>query len=352
VKKDGLKWVKIPLSIIALTIIVVILKELKSIFLPLTFAIFLTFIFSPIDSYLTKRKVPKLLTITLMMLIIITFFFVTGFILYSAVGSIAVQAPKYQELLIGKINDAYIILQQLLFKFESLFSSLPDIFDRGHIITPTNLPASRIITGTMGSFIDFIVGVTLTLIFFVFIEAGIGKLTKRVKKVLTETRNKQALNMINNIQEHMKRYFITKTLISLATGLVGMFFVWVLGIDFVIVSGILLFVLNFIPNIGSVISSAFPIIICFLQFGFGWRLIGVSVAMLTVQTIFGNILEPLIQGERLNLSPVIVLISLIFWGWVWGITGMLISVPLTSAINIILKEINENNIISAIISDT
>lgn len=204
----------------------------------------------------------------------------------------------------------------------------------------------------MGSFIDFIMGVTLTLIFFVFIEAGIGKLTKRVKKVLTETRNKQALNMINNIQEHMKRYFITKTLISLATGLVGMFFVWVLGIDFVIVSGILLFVLNFIPNIGSVISSAFPIIICFLQFGFGWRLIGVSAAMLTVQTIFGNILEPLIQGERLNLSPVIVLVSLIFWGWVWGITGMLISVPLTSAINIILKEINENNIISAIISDT
>jgi predicted PurR-regulated permease PerM len=340
------------LTIIALTIVVIILKELKSIFLPLTFAIFLTFIFSPFNAYLSKYRVPKVIIIILMLLIILIFFAVAGFALYTAVGSFASQMPKYQELFIDKINETYIYIQQLLFRFESIFPNLPALFDRGHIISPSSASITRLVTGTMGSFFDFVVGVSLTLVFFIFLVAGVDRLSARIKKALTEARNKQALKMINNIQEHMKRYFITKTLISLGTSLVGMLLIWIFGIDFVIVAGILLFVLNFIPNIGSIISSSFPILTCFLQYGFGWKLIGISIGMLAVQVTFGNLIEPNVVGERLNLTPLVVLISLIFWGWVWGIIGMLISVPITSAINIILKEINEDNIISAIISDT
>ncbi len=131
----------------------------------------------------------------------------------------------------------------------------------------------------------------------------------------------------------------------------SMLFLLLFKIDFILMSGILIFVLNYIPNFGSFVASAFPVLICFLQYGFGWRFIGISVILTLTQITFGNILEPSLMGEKLNLSPIVVLISLIFWGWVWGPVGMILAVPITSAINIIIKEINEASIVSAIISD-
>jgi predicted PurR-regulated permease PerM len=112
----------------------------------------------------------------------------------------------------------------------------------------------------------------------------------------------------------------------------------------------LLFVLNFIPNVGSIIASGIPIIICTLQSGVDFRTISFSLLIISTQMLFGNVLEPKIQGDNLNLSPITVLIALIFWGWVWGIVGMILAVPITSGINIILKQFDPNNLVSAVIS--
>lgn len=348
---DDLRWVKIPLGIIAMTIIVIILKELKSIFIPLTFAIFLTFIFAPLNAALNRRRIPKLFAILIMMLIIFVFFGIVVFVLYSAVYSLIIEFPKYQEKMVEMVNQSYISLQELILKMEVVFSKIPDWFDQRTIISPGSFSITRFVTGTMGTFFDFFVTVFLTLIFLAFIVGGIEKLGNRVKKVLTEGRNKQTLKLINNIQDQMKKYFLNKTLISLGTSLTGMFFVMIFKIDFILMSGILIFVLNYIPNFGSILASLFPILICFLQYGFGWRFLGISVCLTLVQMVFGNMLEPALMGEKLNLSPIIVLISLVFWGWVWGPVGMILAVPITSSINIIIKEINETSIISAVISD-
>ncbi|HQQ68439.1 MAG TPA: AI-2E family transporter, partial [Candidatus Cloacimonadota bacterium] len=112
----------------------------------------------------------------------------------------------------------------------------------------------------------------------------------------------------------------------------------------------LLFVLNFIPHIGSIIASGIPMIICYMQSGMDIRTISFSLLIIMTQMLFGNVIEPKVQGYRLNLSPIMVLISLIFWAWVWGIVGMVLAVPITSAINIMLIQIDEKNLISAIIS--
>ena len=344
-------WVKVALGIIVMTIIVVILRELKSIFIPLTFAIFLTFIFAPLNTALYKKKIPKLIAILIMMTIILVFFALVLFIFYSAIYSLIIEFPNYQEKMVEVINQSYADLQDWVLKLEVIFSKMPNWFDQTQILSPGSFSITRFVTGTMGTFFDFFIKLFLTLIFLVFIVADIDKLGNRVKKVLTDNRNKQTLKLINNIQDQMKKYFLNKTLISLGTALTGMLSMLLFGIDFVLMSGILLFVLNFIPNIGSFVASAFPIFICFLQYGFSWQLIGISISLATIQMFFGNILEPSLMGEKLNLSPIIVLISLIFWGWVWGAVGMILAIPITSAINIIIKEIKDNNIVSAIISD-
>jgi len=154
-----------------------------------------------------------------------------------------------------------------------------------------------------------------------------------------------------NIQHQIQRYLLTKTVISLLTALIGMGLMIAYGVDFVIVCGILLFVLNFIPNIGSIFASGIPMIICYMQSGLDLRTISFSLLIIMTQMLFGNVIEPKVQGDRMNLSPIMVLISLIFWAWVWGIVGMVLAVPITSAINIMLIQIDDKSLVSAIISN-
>ncbi len=103
--------------------------------------------------------------------------------------------------------------------------------------------------------------------------------------------------------------------------------------------GFLTFVLNFIPNIGSMIATVCPIIIGLLQYGFGFTVISMAVILLIIQNVIGNIAEPHFLGTRMDLSPVFVLFSLIFWGWIWGIVGMFLAVPISASIKILFSNI-------------
>lgn len=345
-----IKWLKVLLTIIATVVVVYVLRELKAIFLPLVFAIFLSFIFYPLNKFLYSHKIPKLLVIILMMVIIMAVFALLGLIIYASVNSFIIEFPKYQTRMIDMINQSYSDVQELILHMEGVFSRIPEWFDRSQILSPGSISIPRIVTGTMGTFVDFLVQLFLTLVFLMFIVAGAEKMGKRIRNVLTESNNRRTFYMIDNIQHQMTKYFLNKSLISLGTSLTSMFFVLIFRVDFVIMTGLLVFALNFIPNIGSIVASGFPILICFLQYGFGWRLIGVASLLIMTQMTFGNIIEPNLMGERLNLSPIVVLLSLIFWGWVWGAVGMIVAVPLTSAINIVIKELDDGKIISAIIS--
>jgi predicted PurR-regulated permease PerM len=213
------------------------------------------------------------------------------------------------------------------------------------------LSMTDVLSKSMGTFIDFLVKLLLTVIFLIFIMAERNKIFSRIAKVITPEEATHTNAVIKKIETQVKSYVLNKTLISLATGLFGMFFVYLLGIDFVIVSGLLLFILNFIPSLGSFVASAFPILICLIQYGFGWRFVGIALLLGTLQTVMGNFVEPKLMGTELQLSPLIVLISLIFWFWVWGPIGMILAIPITSAFSLIIKEIQPLQIVSAIISE-
>ena len=123
-----------------------------------------------------------------------------------------------------------------------------------------------------------------------------------------------------------------------------------LGVDFALLWGTLVFILNFIPTIGSIVATVPPIAITFFQFGSIGKTIVVAILLIATQLIVGNILEPKIMGRGLKLSPMVVLLSLIFWGWIWGIPGMLLSVPLTAAIRIGMEQLDSTRTIAELIS--
>ncbi len=344
-----LRWIRYLLILIALPVAAIILKTLQGIFIPLVIAIFLSFLFAPLINKLKEKKVPIIVIIIVIMLVLLISFIIISSVLYSAAESLVTGLPKYQEKFYYLVESIVVWGQDLGERMNVALEIAPE-FDYQRLIDPGSFSITKMVSNTMSGFISLAWNIFLVLVFLLFLVSGATSMETRLKNALGEDQQQRNIDTINRIQSQIQKYLITKTWISAATAILGAIWMWILGIDFILVSALLLFALNFIPNIGSIISSSIPALICLLQYGFGYKVILFSILITATQMLFGNIIEPQVQGDRLNLAPIMVLISLILWGWLWGITGMFISVPLTSAINIILKEIDPKNVVSAVIS--
>jgi AI-2 transport protein TqsA len=164
------------------------------------------------------------------------------------------------------------------------------------------------------------------------LDSGSGEGSRRIKQIVLNSR----------------RYVGVKTLVSLATGLCVWLGLWTLGIDYAAVWGFIAFLFNYVPTIGSMIAGIPPIVLALLQGGLGIAL-AVSVLYLVVNQMFGSVIEPRLQGKGLGLSPLVVFVSLIFWGWVFGPVGMLLSAPITMVIRIACDEFEETQWITVML---
>ncbi|MDY6915276.1 MAG: AI-2E family transporter [Candidatus Cloacimonadota bacterium] len=339
-------FLKMTLGLISLTIIVIILKELKAIFIPLTLAILLSFLFAPLNRFLVRKKVPTAIILAIMIFIILTVFTLIGSVIYASISSFVMEFPKYEAKITNVIQNLIIELeipQEEITNYLSNKVNWVEIADR--------LSLSDVLSKTTGSFINFLINLLLIVVFMIFIVLGRNKMFKRMEKIITHEKVMNSVLIFSKLEKQLKTYLLNKTFISILTAVFGMFFIYIFGVDFVIISGFFLFVLNFIPNIGSIIATLFPIVVCMIQYGFSWQLIALSSSLILTQATMANVIEPNLMGTRLNLSPIMILIALIFWYWVWGPVGMILAIPLTSAFSIIIKEFDSMKVISALISD-
>jgi predicted PurR-regulated permease PerM len=187
------------------------------------------------------------------------------------------------------------------------------------------------ITGVLGDFF-------ISLIFWLFMMLGKTKFEERLKYAYSDRRETVEKN-IEMINTQLQSYIIIKTILSFIAGIIVTAVLFIYGIDFALIWGLLTFILNFIPNIGSFIATAAPVLVALLEYGFGFKTISLTVLLLAVHNIIGNIVEPHYLGRRMDLSPVFVLFSLIFWGWIWGIVGMFLAVPIAAAMKIFFSSI-------------
>ena len=158
------------------------------------------------------------------------------------------------------------------------------------------------------------------------------------------------LNQIERFLAAVNNYIAIKTLVSLATGCIVSIMLWAFGLDFYLLWGVLAFLLNYIPNIGSIIAAVPPMTLAILQLGIGEAgLIGLGYVMINM--VMGNIVEPRYLGKGLGLSTLVVFLSLIFWGWLLGTVGMLLSVPLTMILKIGLENSPEGRWLAVMLSD-
>ncbi|MCB0749882.1 MAG: AI-2E family transporter [Ignavibacteriae bacterium] len=170
-----------------------------------------------------------------------------------------------------------------------------------------------------------------------------AKYEQRLEVIKIE-REKTIQKTFKDITEQIQRYIATKFLLSLLTGIIVGIILWIFDVDFLIVWAVLTFFLNFIPNIGSIIAVILPTIMALIQYeSIGYTVL-IAGTLGFSQNIIGNILEPKILGDRLGLNPLAILLSLLIWGYVWGIAGMFLSVPLIVVLKIIISNSKSSNL--------
>lgn len=337
---QGNKVITACLVIVVIFIGGVVLQQASPVLFPFFLAVFLSFILYPVQDFLTRIKIPKFLSIIFLLLVTFTIIYLLGALFYSAGKTFAAEFPKYGQ----KISTILISLQEKLnlspLNLETVdWSKQLDLNKIGGLVV-----------SSLGPFFSFISNLFLISIFLIFILAGRGKTQEKLKKSLNKKNASKVIEVVEKIDGQIQKYLVIKTIVSLFTGIFVTVVLLIFGVDFAIVFGFLTFLMNYIPNIGSFIATAFPIIIAFFQFDTIWPAFWIMVLLMSIQMIMGNFIEPKLMGRGLGLSPLVVLFFLFFWGWLWGIPGMILSVPIAAIVKIICSNIDELNIIAALMS--
>jgi predicted PurR-regulated permease PerM len=319
--------VLIPLiGIIALVAAGFVLKVAQAVILPLVIAWFLSYILAPLVNFLARHKVPTGPSVGVVMILLLGFFYLTGLFVYSRAMAFADEYPKYANQfnqIAANFTDRVTLPAWVSFNTIDWQSKVGEWL--------VSLP---------GSFVVFFKNLLLVLIFLVFMLLGKPYFQSKIERAFPDSQGEKVNRVTATIASQISRYLSIKVLISAITGMLVWLVLQLMGVDFPITWGMLAFLLNFIPTVGSIVATIPPVLLALVQFYPNlWMAVAVLAALALIQQVIGNFIEPKLMGENLNLSPVVILISLVFWGWLWGITGALLSVPIAAAIKIVCENI-------------
>jgi predicted PurR-regulated permease PerM len=316
-------------SVLLLIIAVVaggtILRLMGGIFVPLVIALLLSFVFSPLVTGLVKIHIPRFLAITVVLVLFLAAGFLLGLIVYSSVESLVREFPRYQSRIAALLREA---LRDL-----DLPAGVAEELDITGRISSAVLRVST-------DFMSFASSFTVVLIFLLFLLMEKPYLRKKVNNALKDHTTRKIAIIFRHINSQIGRYIAVKLFVSTLTAVVVYVAFNFIGVDFPFIWAVLTFLFNFIPSIGSVAITVLSVSFAVLQFLPDWqRIFAVLISMGSAQFLIGNVLDPKLLGDRLNLSPVIILFSLLAWGWLWGIAGLFLAVPMTVAIKIVFENI-------------
>ncbi|MXX75864.1 MAG: AI-2E family transporter [Holophagales bacterium] len=338
----------IRLLVVAACVVVLVagLRAASSIMIPLLVAVFIAAISLPVLTWLQQRlpMIVAVLGTILMDLLVIA---LAGYLVGSTANQVAGEMGEIQSTLTEWIEDGGEWLEDRGVPVanwwagdDSLSQALFSRFEPGFLVDFVN----RTLRATTAALSSFLV-ISLVVIFTLFEAATFGpKVRAAFGSAGAEARFARAMHDIQH-------YMGIKTVISLATGLLIGIWVGVLGVEFAVFWGLVAFVLNFIPNLGSIIAAVPTTLLAMVQIGVGRALL-VALGYLVVNMVIGNFIEPPLLGRRLGLSTLVVVLSLVFWGWVWGPVGMLLSVPLTMVVKILLENTEEFRWVAVLLGDS
>lgn len=368
IKTDGI--IKFFISVIGITIIALVLKELNHVFIPLIIALFLYFFFEPLNNFLESKKIPHFLITLLDIAITLLILYSVGRIIFDSFIQFSEGLPEYTKKLSEIIRNLSkeIGIKDPFFRYFSFEKLVKSIDLQG------------LAGGLFASTMNILGSVLFVLFFFVFVLSGektiynaikhyyinkkIKPQIKKIKnskadnldshsledfekelKIIRDQKETELENTFREITIQIQKYIITKFVINLLAGVITSLVLYLYGLDYPIIWGVFVFLLNFIPTIGSALALIFPVLFSLVQFDTLSSALFIVLIMASIQTLAFNMAEPMIMGNRLNLNPIIILLSVLIWGYIWGIVGMLLAVPITAIIKIIISNSQSENLL-------
>ena len=316
----------IKMLVIMASIVVILagIKAATTIVVPFLLSVFIAMACSPIISWANQYKLPRAIAVVLVILIIVVFGLILAGLVGQSMNEFSLNMPKYREQLDGEFS--WIISQLDTLNISVDKQQLLSYLDPGAAMNM----ATNLLSSLGGVLTDFLL--ILLIVVFMLFEAE--SVPKKIHIALDDPSMK--IQQIDKFLVSVKNYLAIKTLVSLGTGVIIGLWLYFLGVDHFLLWAVLAFLLNYIPNIGSIIAAVPAVLLAFVQLGAataGLTALGFVVSNM----VMGNVIEPRYMGRGLGLSTLVVFLSLIFWGWLLGTVGMLLSVPLTMIVKIALE---------------
>jgi AI-2 transport protein TqsA len=311
---------------------------LRPVMVPFVLAVFFALGLAPVvDLQIRHLKLPRLVAIGTTLLLGVGLLTAIAILIQTSVTQLAANAGDYQAR-----------LGQLFARVAAAVPLERIGLDEETIVDPlSRIPASAIggmLLGTTNAIVDLLSRSLLVLIFMIYLMIG-------RETAVAEVRETGAGSVWRDIELRVERYIATKALVSGATGLLVGLVLWLLGIDLALVFGLFAFLLNFIPSIGSLIATLLPlpVVIVSPETSFGVAVAAIAIPG-ALQFVIGNVLEPKIMGDALDLHPIAILMALILWGMLWGVVGMLLATPITAMLKILFEKLDATRPAAALLS--
>lgn len=327
---------------LATTLVVVLLVVAKSLLIPFVIALVVWYVIVGLNNWiasfsLIKRYCPGWLSGALSMLIIILFLVFVGEMIASNAQSMINTLPTYEQ----NVQHLMENIQQS-FGLEQIpnVSSLLEGFD-----------FTNIVSSILSAFSGIAGNVFLILIYVLFLFLEQVSFPLKLKALFpAEDRYQQVQAILGGINQAISSYISVKTAVSILTGVLSYIVMIIIGLDFAPFWAFIIFLLNYIPSVGSLVATAFPSLLAILQFDTLTPFMAVLVGVGAIQLIVGNYLEPRMMGSSLNISALVVILSLSLWGILWGVPGMVLCVPITVIMMIIFAQFESTRPIAILLS--
>lgn len=330
-----LRHAKNALIVITIVVILAVLKWSREVSIVIVLSIFLFLLLNPIARKLEKAKIPPILATIISMLVLLMVIFTAIIFFFYAVDLLIRTLPRYanrfselESFITNKINS---------------FVELPSDFS---LLGEFNINWINLLLSTLTSVSSMAITIVsrgiLVVIFVVFLLLERDTIIPKIVEFANDKDSMAVDQLFLRINRQISKYLLLKSFISAITGVAFFLCTKAVGLEFSLLCGVLAFVLNFIPTIGSIFISILTVLIAVLQFFPHWSpILFVAFGTIIIEGVLGNIIDPKLQGNQLNLSPFVLLFSLTLWGYIWGIVGMFLAVPMMSMLQIVLANIEQ-----------
>lgn len=327
---------RLLLTLAAFVVVIAGMRASQDILIPFLLSLFIAIIVTPLLNWQRSKGIPTWAAILIIILVILIIGFLIAVLVGSSLTDFSSSLPAYQKGLSAKTAELLAFFEDKGLKIVD--QTFMEFIDPGAAMRLT----SSLLTG-MGNLLGdtFLI---LLVVVFMLLEAA--NFSQKLEQAIPP--DSLQVDRYKTFIENINRYMVIKTWTSLGTGSIATIWLTIWGVDYALLWGLLTFMFNYIPNIGSLLAAIPPVLLALVLLG-PWTALAVALGYLAINMTIGSFLEPRLMGRGLGLSTLVVFLSLLFWGWVLGPVGMILSVPLTMSMKIALSSFDETQWLSRLL---